>query len=57
MRAAVFTVALLFIALLGVLTALELARHGITVAGVLAVLVLALLMIGILGALREPPEQ
>jgi type IV secretory pathway VirB2 component (pilin) len=57
LRAAVLTIVLMFIALLGGLTALDFARHGVTVAGVLAVLVLALLVIGIIGALRETPRR
>ena len=57
MRGLVLTIALLFIALLGVLTALDLARYGVTVLGVVAILILVLFMIGVVGALREPPRQ
>lgn len=53
----VLTVALVFIAGLGVLTVIDFSRYGVTAIGVLAVLVLALFMIGIVGALREPPKQ
>jgi hypothetical protein len=57
MRLVVLTVALLFIAGLGVLTALDVSRYGLTVISVLAIFVLVLFMIGIVGALREPPRQ
>ena len=50
----VFTIALLFIAALGVLTVLDIADHGVTALGVLAILVLVLFMIGIVGALGIP---
>jgi hypothetical protein len=56
-RAAVLTVALLFIAALGVLTAIDIARYGVTALSVLAIMVLVLFMIGIVGALREPPHE
>jgi NADH:ubiquinone oxidoreductase subunit 6 (subunit J) len=56
-RVPVLIVTLLFIAGLGVLTALEIAKYGVTVLSVLAVLVLALFAIGIVGALRNPPRQ
>ena len=57
MRVPVLIVTLLFIVGLGVLTALEIAKYGVTVLSVLAVLVLALFAIGIVGALRNPPRQ
>ncbi len=57
MRVPVLVIALLFIAGLGVLTGIDIARYGITVLSVLAILVLALFMIGIVGALREPPRE
>jgi NADH:ubiquinone oxidoreductase subunit 6 (subunit J) len=56
-RALVLTIALAFIAALGVLTGLEIAKYGVTVLSVLAILVLLLFMIGIVGALREPPRE
>jgi hypothetical protein len=56
-RAAVLVVALLFIAGLGVLTALDIVRYGVTALSVLAIMVLVLFMIGIVGALREPPHE
>jgi len=56
-RVAVLTIVLLFIAGLGVLTGLDLARNGVTVVGILAVLILVLFLVGIVGALRQPPHQ
>ena len=57
MRIPVLVIALLFIASLGALTGLDIARYGITVLSVLAILVLVLFMVGIVGALREPPRE
>jgi hypothetical protein len=56
-RGAVLTIALVFIAALAVLTGIDIARYGVTVLSVLAILVLILFMIGIVGALREPPRE
>jgi NADH:ubiquinone oxidoreductase subunit 6 (subunit J) len=57
LRVAVLTIALLFIAGLGVLTGLDLARNGVTVVGILAILILVLFTVGIVGALRHPPRE
>ena len=57
MRGVVLTIALLFIAALAVLTGIDIARYGITALGILAILILLLFMIGIVGALREPPRE
>jgi hypothetical protein len=57
MRIPVLVIALLFIAGLGVLTGIDIARYGITVLSVLALLVLGLFMVGIVGALRQPPRE
>ena len=57
MRVAVVTVVLLFITGLGVLTGLDLARNGVTVVGILAILILVLFLVGIVGALRQPPRE
>ena len=57
MRIPVLVIALLFIAGLGVLTGIDIARYGITVLSVLAILVLVLFLVGIVGALREPPRS
>jgi hypothetical protein len=53
----VFTIALLFIVGLGVLTGLDIARNGVTVIGVVSVLVLVVIMVGIVGALGPPPRR
>jgi hypothetical protein len=55
--AAVLVVALLFIAVLGALTVSDLIRNGITPLSVVAIAVLVLFMIGIVGALRQPPSE
>ena len=57
MRIAVFTVALLFIVALGVLTVVEFIDHGLTGVGVIAVGILFLFSVGIVGALRHPPRE
>jgi hypothetical protein len=56
-RSVVLTIALAFIAALAVLTGIDIARYGVTALSVLAILVLLLFMIGIVGALREPPRE
>jgi hypothetical protein len=62
LRTIVLIVALAFIALFAFLLLSELAKHGIHNAGdliltVASLLVLALLGVGIVGALRNPPEE
>ncbi len=57
MRVFVLLIALLFIGVLGVLTAVDLSNYGVTVLGVVAILILILFTIGIVGALREPPKE
>ena len=57
MRVGVLLIALVFIGALAVLTVLDFVHYGVTLVGVLAVLILVLFMIGIVGALREPPKQ
>jgi hypothetical protein len=57
MRAAVFTIALVFTSLLGYLTVVDFVRYGVTVLGVLGVLIVLLFGIGIVGALRHPPRE
>ena len=46
-----------FIALLGVLTAVEIARNGLSPLGVISILVLAMFAIGLIGAFRSPPPD
>jgi hypothetical protein len=56
-RIGVLTIALVFIGALAVLTVLDFVHYGVTLIGVLAVLILVLFMTGIVGALREPPKK
>lgn len=55
-RVAVLAVALAFILGFAFLTIDELSQRGFTAAGGLSVLVLAILTIGVVGALRNPPN-
>ena len=57
MRTAVFTVALLFIVALGVLTVRDIRAHGATPVAVLAIVILVLFTTGIVGALLHPPRR
>jgi hypothetical protein len=57
MRIVVLTIALVFIGGLGALTVSDFITNGVTFAGVAAVFILVLFSIGIVGALRHPPEQ
>jgi hypothetical protein len=50
-RVLVFTIAFVFIAALGVGTVLDIQRNGVTVISVIAVLLFAVIMIGVVGAL------
>jgi hypothetical protein len=56
-RVAVLTIALAFIVGLAVLTVLDFIHHGFTAVGVLAVGILLLFSVGIVGALRHPPNE
>ena len=57
MRLVVLSITLAFIGVLGVLTVSDFVHNGVTVVGVLAVLILMLFTIGIVGALRHPPQE
>jgi hypothetical protein len=57
MRVPVLIIALVFIALLGTLTVTDFVNNGVTVVGVIAIFILVLFTVGIVGALRHPPEQ
>jgi hypothetical protein len=56
-RVFVFTIALVFIAALGVGTALDIERNGITAIGVIGIVLFAVIMIGVVGALGPPPRR
>jgi hypothetical protein len=55
-RNAVLAAVLVFIAGFAFLTFASIVEQGLTVAGVLSILILLLLTIGIVGALRNPPR-
>jgi hypothetical protein len=57
MRLVVLSITLAFIGVLGALTVSDFVHNGVTVVGVLAVLILMLFTIGIVGALRHPPQE
>lgn len=57
MRAAVFTVALLFIVAFGVLTVRDIRVHGATPVDIIAIAVLAVFTIGVVGAFLHPPRR
>jgi hypothetical protein len=57
MRTIVFTIAVVFTVLLGYLTVLDFARHGLTAIGVLGTLIVILFGVGFVGALRHPPHR
>jgi heme A synthase len=57
LRLAVFTVALLFIVALAVLTVQDIRLHGATPVDVLAIVVLLVFTTGIVGAFLHPPRR
>jgi hypothetical protein len=56
-RSVVFAAALLFIVGLALLTILDLTSNGVTVVGVLGIIVLVVCGVGVLGALLHPPRK
>jgi len=56
-RLAVFTVALMFIVALGVLTVRDIRVHGATPTDVIAIVVLGVFTIGVVGAFLHPPRR
>jgi hypothetical protein len=56
-RAALVLVGLLFCALFGLMTITVVAQHGIDVLSIAAFAIVAMVMIGLLGALRGPPRR
>ncbi len=56
-RLLVLTIALVFIAGFAFLTVAAVIEQGLTVASLISAFILALLGIGIVGALRNPPRQ
>jgi hypothetical protein len=55
-RLFVLCTALIFIAGFAFLTLRAIAEQGVTVAGVLSIFILLMLLVGVLGALRNPPH-
>ncbi|HEX4624198.1 MAG TPA: hypothetical protein VH231_07060 [Solirubrobacteraceae bacterium] len=55
-RSLILIMALTFTLLLGALTAVTAAKHGVDILVVVSAIVLALFAVGILGALFNPPE-
>jgi hypothetical protein len=55
MRATILVIAVLFIFGFAGLTISTIAEEGLTPGGVLAVFVIVLMLVGIVGALRNPP--
>jgi cytochrome c biogenesis protein CcdA len=57
MRSALLLVVLVFIGGLGLLTAVDIHKHGINWLNVLAIMILVLFGFGIVGALLERPRR
>jgi hypothetical protein len=57
LRILVFTLAIVFIGGLGLLTALDFENNGVTLVGVVGVVVLVVVGVGIIGALIHPPRK
>ena len=57
MRYLVLVVVVVFTVFIGVLTALDMIRHGVTWLDVLSILIVILFGIGIVGALLQPPRE
>jgi hypothetical protein len=55
-RLLVLIAALVFIAGFAFLTFTQVAEHGVSLAALLSVFILVLLGVGIIGALRNPPQ-
>jgi hypothetical protein len=57
MRYVLLVVVVVFTALIGVLTALDMIHHGVTWLDVLSIIVVILFGTGIVGALLTPPRR
>jgi hypothetical protein len=57
MRILILIVALLFIAMLGTLTALDIASNGLNALNVVSILIVGLFATGIVGALLQRPRE
>jgi hypothetical protein len=56
-RVTVLVITIVFILGLAALTVADFVNNGVSVVGVLAVLILVLFTVGIVGALRHPPQE
>jgi hypothetical protein len=56
-RAVVFTIALVFIAAIGIGTVLDIQRNGFSAIDVIGGLLFLLIMIGVVGAMGSGPRQ
>ncbi len=57
MRYLVFAGALVFIAAFALLTAMYFSANGVTVAGVIGLIVLIICGVGVIGAITHPPRN
>jgi hypothetical protein len=57
MRFVVLVIVVIFTVFIGVLTALDIVRHGVTWLDVLSILIVILFGTGIVGALLQPPRE
>jgi len=56
-RVFVFTIAIVFIAAIGVGTVLDIQRNGVTVISVIALVVFGVIMIGVVGAIGSGRQK
>jgi hypothetical protein len=57
MRNALLSVTLVFTSVIALLMVYDIARHGLRLLVIPTLIVLALFTVGIVGALRHPPEE
>ncbi|HEY2770066.1 MAG TPA: hypothetical protein VGI87_05840 [Solirubrobacteraceae bacterium] len=57
MRVAILIIALAFIGGLAALTVDDIVHHGLTAVSVMALGIIVLFAVGIVGALRHPPQE
>jgi len=56
MRLGVLTIALLFLLGFAGLTFSTIAKQGLTIGGLVSIFIIVLMLVGIVGALRNPPQ-
>jgi hypothetical protein len=56
-RVTVLVITIVFIVGLAALTVADFVNNGVSIVGVLAVLILVMFTVGIVGALRHPPQE